>query len=131
MTDHKAKPEQWAAMERWASQNDNACSCIVELRDRINALTLTLKDEAECNNVCIDNVAERLRKLESMTRQDEPLMSRMTRAVAPYARPYRFSCYKVEARNAIREIIDWIKPMRADATAAEIIEALRQELNDD
>lgn len=38
MTDYKATPEQWAALERWALEKDNACSCILELRARVEAL---------------------------------------------------------------------------------------------
>ena len=34
---HNATPEHWARIERWTSGN-SACSCILELRDRIEAL---------------------------------------------------------------------------------------------
>jgi hypothetical protein len=34
---HRATPEQWEYQERWASDDDDA-SCILELRDRVEAL---------------------------------------------------------------------------------------------
>jgi hypothetical protein len=38
MTDHKATPEQWAQVEAWMAIESEYSACVLELRDRIEAL---------------------------------------------------------------------------------------------
>ena len=35
---HRAKPEVWAAVERWSKNDMDSCNCTLELRDRVEAL---------------------------------------------------------------------------------------------
>jgi hypothetical protein len=70
---HKATPEQWARLERWTSEVDGTCSCIIELRDRVAALEEPPQPEP---TVCsaINALADRLAALESapkLQQQDE------------------------------------------------------------
>ena len=47
---HRAKPEVWAAVERWGKNDLDTLNCILELRSRVEALesaqrsTVTVKD---------------------------------------------------------------------------------------
>jgi hypothetical protein len=45
-TPHKATPEQWANVERWASEMRSTDSCLLELRDRIQALEAAANSSA-------------------------------------------------------------------------------------
>jgi hypothetical protein len=108
---HKATPEQWAAIERW-SRDDNGCSCIIELRARVEVLTLALKDEADCNTACVRNISERLRKLEANSKPipnpsqtGRSLVERVQGAIHDVEFPHGND----EACAAIREVLAWLK----------------------
>jgi hypothetical protein len=47
---HRATPEQWEYQERWASDDDDA-SCILELRDRIEALEVAQHAHADVSRL--------------------------------------------------------------------------------
>jgi hypothetical protein len=65
MTDqHRATPEQWEYQERWASDDDDA-SCILELRDRVEALEAAQLEQAESNRFCTDAIVRRVEALEA------------------------------------------------------------------
>lgn len=114
MTDNEknALARAWNAQYDWAKKGDEDSLCFLDLVSRIE----NLENASKSQNV------------NSQKSIEDSLMTRMKRAVAPCVRPYRLNCYREEASNAIREIIDWIKPMSTSTTAAEIIEALQEEL---
>jgi len=43
MTEHKAKPEVWAAVERWCKNDMETLNCTLELRARVEALEAAAK----------------------------------------------------------------------------------------
>ena len=76
MTDqHRATPEQWAAVEEWAAERMRADSCILELRDRLEALeaqyetqrqaTLAWGKDVDNHGRWIDDHLKRIMALES------------------------------------------------------------------
>ena len=42
-TPHRANPEVWAAVERWSKNDMETSNCILELRDRVEALEAAAK----------------------------------------------------------------------------------------
>ena len=43
---HRAKPEQWAQVESWTHSPSPSFSCIIELRDRVEALEAAQRVES-------------------------------------------------------------------------------------
>ena len=44
---HRARPEVWAAVERWCKNDLETLNCILELRDRVEALEAALRPELQ------------------------------------------------------------------------------------
>jgi hypothetical protein len=126
MTDCQAGPKQWAALRGFVKDNydEGYAACILELRARVEALTLLLKDEAECNNACIRNIAERLKKLEANSKptpnpsqiRSSPdhfgQVNKMVPAGSLVGRVYDamvLAAAGSEARAAIREVAEWLR----------------------
>jgi len=69
MTDYRATTEQWAEVESYGNPLDPSpiagCSCLLELRARVEQLEAGLKDEADCNKACTFNIVDRVKALEA------------------------------------------------------------------
>ena len=105
---HRATPEQWANQESWAP-NDNDSSCIVELRDRVEAL------EAAANNRQHGEAAERA--------EPDPAASLVDRVALELMNPPLDEDDRQQARAAIREVAAWLDDQ--DGPLAEIALACR------
>jgi hypothetical protein len=60
---HRAKPEVWAAVERWSKNDMDSCNCTLELRDRVEALEAAAKpvesnDPVELDSSLVVRVAD-------------------------------------------------------------------------
>ena len=101
---HKATPEQWADQERWAHDNADS-SCILELRDRIEAL------EAGQQKI--------------RSGPESPLVERVADAIAAQATSAGIVNDR-PARAAILEVAAWF---RTERDSPETAAALEQEAN--
>lgn len=113
MTDYKATPEQWAAMERWALEMDNACSCIIELRARVEALEANAKPTP--NDLPIRSSTE-----------VDSLVERVRNAIASEYDPKDY-CWD-EARAAIREVAAFLREKDVSHWASADLLEVRAEL---
>ena len=95
-TPHRATPEQWAQQESWAP-NDTDSSCLLELRDRVEAL------EAAANNRQHGEAAER-----AEPGPDASLVDRVANVMYNVALDAGFDS-EAEARAAIREVAAWLR----------------------
>jgi len=64
---HRATPEQWANMKEYQDDglDDGYGSCIIELRDRVEALEAAQLEQAESNRFCVDAIVRRVEALEA------------------------------------------------------------------
>ena len=61
MTEHKAKPEVWAAVERWCKNEMDMLNCTLELRSRVEALEAAAKPaESNCQEMLDGSLLDRL-----------------------------------------------------------------------
>ena len=105
MTDYRATPENWAAVEDWASMTTHGThSCILELRARIEALeagqrlvVLTQKQH--------DQIADLLRPDSAPTISGPLLVTRVAAAIGQDRKPINWS----GAYAAIREVAAWLR----------------------
>jgi hypothetical protein len=129
-----ATPEQWAQAEEWADNPMIGASdaCLLELRARVEALTLALKDEADCNTACVRNIVERLKKLEANSKSTpnpsqirSSLVERVALAISGIEygleRDEEAVNWASEARAAIREVAAWMRG-DGDLIAATVLE---------
>jgi len=111
MTNYRATPENWEAMERWAKSNDNACSCILELRARVEALEANAKptpNDRQIRSSLVELVAA---TLAAMTHSDPG------------------DTWELEARAAIREVAAWFELGAEQGSVLwEAAETLKEEL---
>jgi hypothetical protein len=113
--DCKAKPEDWEMQSQWARDCEDA-RCLLELRARVEALEAELKDEADCNNACTLNIAERLRKLEANSKPTpnpsqirSSLVERVADAIAKADDDGLTNMtWSYHARAAIREVLAYM-----------------------
>jgi len=100
---HRAKPEVWAAVERWGKNDLDTLNCFLELRSRVEALEAAAKP-AESNDP---------------VELDSSLVERVADAI------YRNGTIFVrdDARLAILAVADWFEQQGSHTTAAR----LRQE----
>jgi len=63
-TPHRATPEQWANVERWASEMRSTDSCLLELRDRIAALEEDATEHSKSAHFCFETIIQRIEALE-------------------------------------------------------------------
>jgi hypothetical protein len=103
---HRATPKQWAIQEKWVDDDDDS-ACIIELRDRVEAL------EAQ---------QRRKDKLDRLIALDQEAAMDELRAASAEARPAGGLVERVEeaiitgmvdgdrhaARAAIREVAKWL-----------------------
>jgi hypothetical protein len=61
---HRATPEQWESIERWAEDNVYD-ACFLELRARIEDLEADALEQARSQEFCLDHIIRRLEKLEA------------------------------------------------------------------
>ena len=89
---HRAKPEVWAAVEKWSKNDLDKMNCFLELRDRVEALELW--------RATTDNTAPVTRD-----RAEDALVERVADAI------YRNGTgdgFREEARAAIHAAADWL-----------------------
>ena len=100
-TPHKASADQWAMTEKWAK----GCtyeSCLIEIRDRLEALEL----EAAMSELCAASAEVRPTVKESLTADASSLVERVAGAIADAG--WDTDSYDPEARAAIREVAAWM-----------------------
>jgi hypothetical protein len=139
MTDqHRATPEQWAKCEEDARLWSGALNCILELRDRIEALEADQLEQAESHRFCTDAIVRRVEALEAA--YEETAMAEL-RAANAEAQPGSLvervanAIYNVphdsaaEARAAIREVAKWLRvlPGWEESTMNAIANIIEQE----
>jgi hypothetical protein len=108
---HRAKPEVWADVERWSKNDQDTLNCILELRDRVEALEAAAKP-AESNY---------------LQKPDSSLVERVANAIYTTGTGDGF---REEARAAIREIAAWLRQREARVRASvEIAGDLEREIN--
>jgi hypothetical protein len=135
MTDYKATPKQWADIEKWNSTFGGFYGCVLELRARVKALEVGLKDEADCNRTCMFNLVDRIKALEAGEKQRQQhedaerameayrmasaevsggsMVERVQHVIYnEYARSKTVGC--PEARAAIREVALWLNEVPLD-----------------
>jgi hypothetical protein len=69
-TPHRATPEQWAYMHERTEAGLEMTSCILELRDRIEALEADQLEQAESGRFCTDAIVRRVETLEAYDKED-------------------------------------------------------------
>jgi hypothetical protein len=105
---HRAKPEVWAAVEKWCKDDMESFNCILELRSRVEALeaaqrpTVTVKD--------------------SLTVPADSLVEEVVDAITDASAAYGTA--DEPARAAILAVADWFDQQNYFNTAAR----LRQEV---
>jgi hypothetical protein len=119
---HRATPEQWAAQKAWAVDDDDS-SCILELRDRVEALEaaqqsasappreieLELTRKVLVGDLTLAEATERLAKSSQVAAQHGPAPTdSLVERVAYLLDPDEPSCARGTARAAIREVAAWI-----------------------
>jgi hypothetical protein len=127
MTDHRATPEQWALVERWARTGPSN-SCLLELRDRVEALEAAQPDEeadivdyyaalsAQHQGRAVFHGNSKPTPNPSQIRSS--LVSRVSKAIC-----YAQQRDETGSRAAIREVAAWLQ----DAGFWEAADALEQE----
>ena len=100
-TPHKATPVQWKTVEGYAAENFEACSCILELRARVEALEAAQQPPQD-----------KLDRLIALDAADS-LVDRVA-AVAGKDRK--------DARAAIREVAAWLRTERQLPMTADMLE---------
>jgi hypothetical protein len=115
MTKHKATPEQWAQIELQA-QRFNDDSCLIELRDRVEALELWRATTGNTAPVTRD-------RAEDAPESSDSLVHLVASAISGCGNVGPIKWWTPEARAAIREVADWLDQQHLHTTAAR----LRQE----
>lgn len=93
MSQHKATPKQWAEMEQWAGSY-GTCSCLLELRDRIEALENAAKHSVEAPQM-VPALAP------------AGLVERVAQAIADDDAPV--DLWLTDARAAILAVAEWLE----------------------
>jgi hypothetical protein len=115
MTEHKATPGQWEALEEHSWQD--AYSCTLELRARVEALELW--------RATTDNAAPIARdRAEDAPESSDLPVERVARAISGCGNMGPTNWWKPEARAAIHTIADWLDQQHLHVAAAR----LRQEV---
>ena len=90
---HRAKPEVWAAVERWSKNDMNSCNCTLELRSRVEAL----------------EAAQRPTVKPDLTVPSSSLMEQVARAISgDKNEQIKSNWWKPEARHAILATANWL-----------------------
>jgi hypothetical protein len=114
MTEYKATPEQWAQCEEWLENPVIGASdaCILELRDRVEALEAAIKqwriDHLRLANTCAAMAPDRLKFFGSLLPDDEQLQ--------PTFNPSQIRSSLVERVEGV--LTESIKDQRTKARAA-------------
>jgi hypothetical protein len=109
MTKHKATPEQWAQIELQA-QRFNDDSCLIELRDRVEALELWRATTGNTAPVARD-------RTEDAPESSDSLVERVADGI------YRNGTgdgFREEARAAIHAIADWLDQQELHVAATQL-----------
>ena len=120
MTDqHRATPEQWAALEEQsAPEYDNT---ILELRARVEALEADQQPQNKLDRLIAQIRDSAMTELRAPTTEARPggLVQRVAEAVRDA--PHPIGDWTPEARAAIREVAAWLRAGRM-LHAAELLE---------
>jgi hypothetical protein len=117
MSEYRATPEQWETIAEYAKDLNSGPACLLELRARVEELTLALKKEAACNTDCIFNLSQRLNKLETTQKPHQDKLDRLIALDKEDLLVLRVeeairSANKIggfQARVAIREVATWLE----------------------
>jgi hypothetical protein len=114
---YRAKHEHWADIEAWVEAASNASTdhCVLELRDRVEALELGGLEQAESQRFCVDAIVRRLEKLEAdaamtgklQARPADSLLVRVAAAIADNDAPV--DLWHDDARAALLVIADEVE----------------------
>jgi hypothetical protein len=99
---HRAKPEVWAAVERWSKNDMDSCNCTLELRDRVEAL----------------EAAQRPTVKPDLTVPSSSLMEEVVDAITDASAAYGTA--DEPARAAILAVADWFDQQGLFNTAAKL-----------
>jgi hypothetical protein len=99
---HRAKPEVWAAVERWGKNDLDTLNCFLELRSRVEALEAAAKP-AESNYP---------------EKPDSSLVYQISGVIAETFAPYVTA--DKPARAAILAVADWFDQQNYHGTAARL-----------
>jgi hypothetical protein len=130
---HRATPEQWETIERYADTSD-PYSCFLELRARIEALEADALEQARSQEFCLDHIIRRLEKLEAAQQKirsapESPLVERVADAIAAQAASAGIVNDR-PARAAILEVAAWLTENYArDVASPPPCQMLRNEVN--
>jgi hypothetical protein len=96
---HRAKPEVWAAVERWGKNDLDTLNCLLELRDRVEAL----------------EGAQQPTVKDSLTVSADSLVEQVADVIAKTFAPYVTA--DNPARAAILTVADWFKQQGLNSVA--------------
>jgi hypothetical protein len=109
---NKATPEQWSEVEG-ESWNSPRCSCLMELRDRVEALEAaanvkrtTLEHDVQSGGAAAQRVFSK-KKL-----KEKSLVELVAKAIIDSPSPD--DSWRCEARAAIREVAAWLREQKGD-----------------
>ena len=117
MSNYRATPEQWETIAKYAKDLNSGPACLLELRSRVEELTLALEREAQCNTDCVHSLSKRLNKLETMQKPHQDKLDRLIALDKEDSLVLRVeeairSANKIggfQARAAIREVATWLE----------------------
>jgi hypothetical protein len=131
---YRAKHEHWADIEAWVEAASNASTdhCVLELRDRVEALELGGLEQAESQRFCVDAIVRRLEKLEADAAMTGKLQARPADSLVQRVQWVIGHSYPDDARAAIRVIADEVErrgDKGLDLDPGETADWLRREAN--
>ena len=114
---HRAKPEVWAAVERWSKNDMNSCNCTLELRSRVEAL-----ESAQRVIASPSSNRTHLGLTQDAPESSDSLMEEVVDAITDASAAYGTA--DEPARAAILAVADWFEQQDYHGTA----EKLRMEV---
>jgi hypothetical protein len=122
---HKATPEQWSYAETCAPEDFAGYACILELRDRLEALEATQQPLVNYAPVKPE-YRDKLDRLIEQDRSNPQQLTLVDRLAVALLNAPRNSNADTKARTAILEVAAWLKEEGYSTLQAE---ALEQEAN--
>jgi len=115
---HRAKPEVWAAVERWSKNDMNSCNCTLELRSRVEAL-----ESAQRVIASPSSNRTHLGLTQDAPESSDSLVELVASVISGCGNIGPIKWWTPEARAAILAVADWCTYQNWHITAAR----LRQE----
>ena len=107
---HRAKPEVWAAVEKWCKDDMESFNCILELRSRVEAL----------------EAAQRPTVKPDLTVPSSSLMEQVARAISgDKNEQIKSNWWKPEARHAILATANWLDQQELHDAATRLRQEVR------